>query len=102
VQGAKRAASRQRVCLWLWDDALRIDCRDELLASYPCTYDAASNELRKVQEPTLHPNRFGQQQGALFTLNQEQWQRIRRLNREHRARFSRCRNHPQLPIVMEK
>ena len=40
--------------------------------------------------------------GALCTLNQEQWQRIRRLNRQHRARFSRCRNHPQLPIAMEK
>jgi hypothetical protein len=25
----ERAANRQRVCLWLWGDTLRIDCRDE-------------------------------------------------------------------------
>lgn len=61
----ERAANRQRVCLWLWDDTLRIDCRDELLASYPCTYDPDQKALRAVKEPILHPNHFAQEQPVL-------------------------------------
>ncbi len=45
---AERAASRQRVCLWLYDDALRIDYRDEVLATYPCTQ---GNRMRIRGQP---------------------------------------------------
>lgn len=98
----ERAANRQRVCLWLWDDTLRIDCRDELLASYPCTYDPDQKELRAVKEPTLHPNHFAQEQPVLFELGQEQWQRVSRLNRQKRRRFSQQSPQPQLPLWAEK
>ena len=73
---AERALNRQRVCLWLWDDTLRIDHRDELLASYPCTYDAEQHHIQKLGEPTLHENRFAHQQPQLLELAPEQWQRI--------------------------
>ena len=99
----ERAASRQRVCLWLWDDTLRIDCRDELLASYPCVYDPAAGELRTVHEPTLHPNHFAQQQQPLFHLGQEQWQRVRQIAKQHRRRrVTRSSQQKRLPLVMEK
>lgn len=98
----ERAANRQRVCLWLWDDTLRIDCRDELLASYPCTYDATSQELRGVKEPTLHPNRFAQEQPVLFVLGQEQWQRVSHLTRQKRRRYGQSLPHPQLPLWDKK
>lgn len=45
---AERALSRQRVCLWLWDDTLRIDHCDELLASYPCSYDAEQHHIKQL------------------------------------------------------
>jgi hypothetical protein len=99
---AERAASRQRVCLWLWDDTLRIDCRDELLASYPCVYEPERGEIQRVQEPTLHPNHFAQQQGRLFYLGEEQWQRMAQLQRQQRRRAQRCRHHPQLPFGDKK
>jgi len=100
---AERAASRQRVCLWLWDDTLRIDCQDELLASYPCAYDSQRGELRTVHEPTLHPNHFAQQQQALFHLGPEQWQRVNRLaKQQRRRRIVRGRGQKKLPLVMEK
>jgi hypothetical protein len=73
---AERALNRQRVCLWLWDDTLRIDHRDELLASYPCAYDAEQHHIKKLGEPTLHENRFAHQQPQLVELATEQWQRI--------------------------
>lgn len=73
---AERALNRQRVCLWLWDDTLRIDHRDELLASYPCSYDAQQHHIQKVGEPRLHENRFAHQQPQLLELAPEQWQRI--------------------------
>ena len=99
----ERAASRQRVCLWLWDDNLRIDCRDELLASYPCVYDPEVGELRTVHEPTLHPNHFAQQQQPLFHLGQEQWQRVRQIAKQHRRRrIIRSSQQKRLPLAMEK
>lgn len=99
---AERAASRQRVCLWLWDDTLRIDCRDELLASYPCTYDVQRGELCQVQEPTLHPNHFAQQQPPLLVVNADQWQRLSRLQRQRRVRAGRCHSQLPLPLLAAK
>lgn len=98
----ERAANRQRVCLWLWGDTLRIDCRDEVLASYPCTYDPDQKELRGVKEPTLHPNHFAQEQPVLFELGQEQWQRVSRLHRQKRRRFANRADQPRLPLWAEK
>jgi hypothetical protein len=96
----EQAASRQRVCLWLWDDVLRIDCQDELLASYPCVYDAEAGQLRQVQEPTLHSNHFAQQQGRLFVLSEEQWTRVNRLQRQQRRRVVPGRHQLCLPLAL--
>jgi transposase len=48
---AERAANRQRVSLWLWDDTLHIDHRDEVLASYTCSYDQKTHQIRSWANP---------------------------------------------------
>lgn len=94
---AERAASRQRVCLWLCDDTLRIDCRDELLASYPCLVDEEVGQIQSVAEPTLHDNRFAREQPRLLEIGPEQWQRLRHLDRMRRQSRVR-RSQAQLPL----
>ena len=42
---AERAASRQRVCLWLYAGTLRIAYGDEVLSTYPCTLEEAAKRL---------------------------------------------------------
>jgi hypothetical protein len=78
----ERAASRQRVCLWLWDDTLRIDCRDELLASYPCTYDPDQKELLTLSKNLRFIQHFAGEPAVLSSWS-EQWPRITRLNRRN-------------------
>ena len=48
---AERALARQPVCLWLWEDTLQIEHQDELLASYPCSYDAGEHQLQRLGKP---------------------------------------------------
>jgi transposase InsO family protein len=96
---AERAAGRQRVCLWLCDDALHIDCRDELLASYPCIADALTGQIAQVNEPLLHANSFARQQPRLFQLSPDQWQRLTHLHKQRRRRGSQ-NSHYQLVIPM--
>ena len=100
---AERALNRQRVCLWLWDDTLRIDYRDELLASYPCSYDAEQHHIKKLGEPTLHENRFANQQPQLLALAPEQWQRVsQREAGQRRRRISGGRAQLCLPGISLK
>ena len=84
------------VCLWLWDEMLRIDYRDELLASYPCVYAAEEHQIKRIGEPQLHENHYGQQQLQLLQLNPEQWQRVsQRVARQRRRLWV---NREQLPL----
>lgn len=100
---AERAASRQRVCLWLCDDTLRIDCRDELLASYPCGFDEATGHIERVGEPTLHDNSFAREQPRLLQIGPEQWQRLRHLDqRRRRGRLRSSRSQLRLPELEVK
>jgi transposase len=96
---AEKAANRQRVCLWLCDGTLHIDCQDELLASYPCVAEVFTGELRRVDEPQLHPNSFARQQPRLLELSPNQWQRVVRLQKQHRKPTSRTAK-GQLPIPL--
>jgi hypothetical protein len=100
---AERAANRQRVCLWLWDDMLHIDCRDEILASYACAYDQATHQIKKLGEPTLYENSFSRQQPQLLQIGPEQWQRITRHNRARRHRVTVDPTQRRLPgIAVQK
>jgi len=84
---------RGRLC----DDILCIDCRDELLASYPCGLDETTGHIQGLGEPTLHDNRFARAQPRLLEIGPEQWQRLRRLDQMRR----RSRGHgrcAQLPL----
>jgi transposase len=96
---AERALSRQRVCLWLWDDTLSIDHRDELLASYPCAYDAEQHHIKKLGEPTLHENRFAHQQPQLLQLAPKQWQRVSQRQVGQRRRTAAGRAQLRLPGI---
>ncbi|HEX8833273.1 MAG TPA: helix-turn-helix domain-containing protein [Abditibacteriaceae bacterium] len=98
---AERAASRQRVCLWLWDDTLKIDCRDEVLASYPCVYDEAAGHIEKVGEPVLHENSLSRQQPRLLEIGSDQWQRLRRIQKARRQRRARTSKSQLLLAEME-
>jgi hypothetical protein len=96
---AERALSRQPVSLWLWEDTLRIDHRDELLASYPLSYDHEEHTIKRVGEPTLHDNHFAQQQPQLLQVSAEQWQRVSQRAPLHRTRTrSRGTNRTQLRL----
>jgi hypothetical protein len=100
---AERALNRQRVCLWLWDDTLRIDYRDELLASYPCHYDHEAHAIQKLGEPTLYENCFAQQQPQLLELNPDQWQRVtQQVGQRHRTRRLNSRSQLKLPGLRAK
>ena len=85
---AEQALARQPVCLWLWENTLQIDHQDELLASYPCSYDAQEHCLKKLGEPVLHDNRFARQQPQLLCLETEQWQRVTQREAQRRQRVA--------------
>jgi hypothetical protein len=94
--------NRQRVCLWLWDDTLRIDYRDELLASYPCVYDGENEQIRRIGEPILHDNRYAQQQPQLLQLDPEQWQRVSQRLVGQRRRVMSHRTQLKLPGIVAR
>ncbi len=98
---AEKAANRQRVCLWLCDDTLHIDCHDELLASYPCAAQAFTGELRRVGEPQLYANSFAREQPRLLELSPSQWQRVVHLQKQRRQRTSRtAKGQLSLPLQL--
>lgn len=100
---AERALSRQPVSLWLWEDTLRIDHRDEPLASYPLSYDHEKHAIERVGEPILHDNHFAQQQPQLLQLNAEHWQRVSQRAPQHRTRRPRTsRAQLRLPGIAAK
>ena len=100
---AERAANRQRVCLWLWDDTLHIDCQDEVLARYACSYDHKAQRIKKLGEPTLYENRFSRQQPQLLQIGPEQWQRITQRHKGQRQRVTMNPTQRRLPgMVMQK
>ena len=100
---AERAANRQRVCLWLWDDTLHIDYQDEVLASYACSYDQKTHQIKKLGEPTLYENRFSRQQPQLLQIGPEQWQRITQRHKGQRRRMTTDPTQRQLPgIAVQK
>jgi transposase InsO family protein/transposase len=73
---AERGLARHRVAVWLYDDTLRVDYAQTLLAQYTVTYDRRRRRLRTVKKPVLHTTRYAAAQLALFELDDEQWHKV--------------------------
>jgi hypothetical protein len=83
---AERGLARQRVSVWLYDDTLRVDYAQTLLAQYTVTYDRRRRRLRTVKKPVLHATSYASAQVELFELDDEHWHKVYPRPYERRAK----------------
>ena len=82
---AERGLARQRVSVWLYDDTLRVDDTQTLLAQYTVTYDRRRRRLRTVKKPILHTTSYASAQMELFELADAHWHNVYPRPYERRA-----------------
>lgn len=75
---AERGLARQRVAVWIYEDRLRIEYQQTLLARYTCVVDRRQNALVSVTQPKLYRTPFVSPQLELFELDDEQWRKVLR------------------------
>jgi transposase InsO family protein/transposase len=83
---AERGLARQRVAVWVYDDRLRIEHQQTLLAQYAVTHDRRARRLKTVTQPTLADTAYADPQLELFELDETQWKKVfqRPARRSHR------------------
>lgn len=75
---AERGLARQRVAVWIYEDRLRIEYQQTLLARYSCVVDRRQNMLTSVSRPKLYQTPFASPQLELFELDDKEWRKVLR------------------------
>jgi len=75
---AERGLAKRRVAVWIYEDRLHIEYRQQMLAGYACRLDRRSHTLKSVTKPNLYRSLHADPQIELFELDDEQWLKILR------------------------
>jgi transposase InsO family protein len=73
---AEPGLAHRRVAIWIYEEDLRIEYQQTLLAQYHCRYARRDQRLREVSSPTLYATPFRSPQLELFELTEEQWVKV--------------------------
>ena len=73
---AEPGLARKRVAIWIYEDHLRIEYQNTLLAQYQCRAARRGQRLREVSAPILYATPFQSPQLELFELTEEQWVKV--------------------------
>ncbi len=75
---AERGLAKQRVAVWIYEDRLHIEYRQNLLARYACRLDRRTRTLQRVTKPNLFRTLYTDPQIEMFELDDAQWLKVLR------------------------
>jgi transposase InsO family protein len=93
---AERGLARRRVSIWVYDERLRVEYDQTLLAQYAVQYDRRRKRIAQVSDPVVYPTAYDSPQMELFELDDAQWHKIRERPYQRRSRRTVCEDATQL------
>jgi putative transposase len=75
----ERGLAKEQVAVWLYNESLTLEFREEPLAQYEIAYQPDRKHLRQVKEQRLFATRYRSPQRELWTREEVEWRLVQRL-----------------------